>query len=188
LSNFPGSSTSSLNSLLERARRYKENNNFVEANKIYEEVIKLKPYNADAWYNKGVCLGEIGNAEGKTVMIEEALSAIERARYLEPLRIEVWHMKGTLLYILERYYEALDAEETAIKLKPEYTLAWVGKAACLYKLGENEQALESYNEVTNLEPLNPNAWQMKARFLELIGRKEESKLAYRKVQELRYSM
>lgn len=100
-----------------------------EALDAYDQAIKLKPDEPDAWTGKGSTLGQLQYPK-------EALAAYEKAIELKPDNLVAWLGKGIALEKLQRPEEAIAAYDKAIELKPDDLIAWYNKA-CLHSLDGN---------------------------------------------------
>ena len=113
--------------------------NYQEALKAYENGLKLKSDQEEAWYNKGVLLGKLGR-------YQEALTAYEEALKLRPEDAEAWNNTGAALRSLGKHKEALNAFEKALSLRPDYADAWYNKGVALFKLGDLGEALTAFEK------------------------------------------
>jgi len=130
--------------------------NYQKSLEYYEKAIELKPDLAEAWYNKGAALGNLGRHG-------EALKAFDKAIELKPDYAEAWDNKGVALSKLGRQEEgALAAHEKAIALKPDDAEAWTNKGAALANLGRYDEALKACDKAIELKPDYANAWYNKA--------------------------
>ncbi|HEX8730909.1 MAG TPA: tetratricopeptide repeat protein, partial [Ktedonobacterales bacterium] len=116
-----------------------------------EEALALNPQDADAWVNKGVALGALGQTE-------EALAAYERALALNPQHASAWYNKGVALGALGQTEEALVAYERALALNPQDADAWYNKGMALRALGQTEEALAAFERALALDPQDAIAW------------------------------
>jgi tetratricopeptide (TPR) repeat protein len=129
---------------LSRGDDFYQSNEYELALKAYDKAIELKPDYAEAWYNRGFLLGELGR-------YDEALKAYDKAIELKPDDDYAWDNKGFLLEKLGRYDEALEAHDKAIKLKPDFANAWYNKA-CAYSLkGDKQNALKHLSKAIALD-------------------------------------
>ena len=85
---------------------------FVEAIRICDEIIKLKPDSLKACGNKGNALAELGR-------YEEAIIAYDQALSLKPDSLKAFYNKGGTLAELGRHEEAILAYDQALCIKPD---------------------------------------------------------------------
>ena len=110
---------------------------------IFNEAIKLDPKLAEAWYNKGSVLYNLGK-------YNEALEAYDEAIKLDPKIAGAWGNKGGVLYNLDKYDEALEAYDEAIKIDPEFAWAWYNKGIALQRLGRTNEADTAFAKAKEL--------------------------------------
>jgi tetratricopeptide (TPR) repeat protein len=75
---------------------------YQEAVEAYKTSLEIEPDNANAVFNMGNSLREMGDLTG-------ALSLYEKVLTPDPANPEFWNNKGTCLFITKRYDEALQA-------------------------------------------------------------------------------
>jgi len=63
---------------------------YLHALEFLDTALSTDPHFADAWHEKGNCLGELG-------LCEDALSCYDEALKLNPYNAETWYNKGRLL-------------------------------------------------------------------------------------------
>jgi len=138
----------------------------------------IKPYDYEAWYNKGIVLDDLGRKE-------EALKAYDKAIEFKLNDHEAWNNKGIVLDDLGRKEEALKAYDKAIEFKPDKQEAWYNKGNVLNSLGRKEEALKAYDKAIEFKPNDHEAWYNKGIVLNSLGRKEEALKAYEKAIEFK---
>ena len=104
----------------------------------FEQAVKLNPNNSKAWYNKGMCLMNLGESK------EEALHCFQKAIEINPLDAEGWHSKGAMLVMLGKDSDALTCYDRALELKPGFARAWQNKGSLLAKMGNKKGAKECF--------------------------------------------
>ena len=86
------------NSLIKKAYKLFNQGKYQEALKCYDEILETDSTYTDAWFGKGVVLGEYGRHH-------EALEAYDKALELDPEYIDVWYNKALLLGEFGKYSE-----------------------------------------------------------------------------------
>ena len=132
----------------------------------YSKCLELDPKNANAWYNKGNALRELGR-------YEEALRCYDKALEIDLKDASAWNNKGIALHNLGRHEEALRCFDKALEIDPKYAVAWYNKGAALHKLGRYEEAIRCYNKALEIDPKHERAKNNKKLAEEKL--KEESK-------------
>jgi tetratricopeptide (TPR) repeat protein len=123
---------------------------YQEALAACEEKLRIRPDDAEAWYNKGVALDNLNRAA------------------------EAWDKKGVILDKLGRHEEALRCFEEAIRIKPDYAPAWDNKGVAVGNLKGDEEALRCFEEALKFDNDYVPAWYHKGVALEHLGRHEEA--------------
>jgi tetratricopeptide (TPR) repeat protein len=111
----------------------------------YDEAIKQKPDDEDAWEAKA-------DIFFKLAKYQEALEAYDRLLRLQPYYDDaIWLKKGDTLYCMAKYEDALDAYDESL-LRASYAddikgKAWVGKSMAYIKLGRLSEAEKCLTKV-----------------------------------------
>lgn len=178
----------------------------------YDEAVRIQPDYHQAWYNRGIALGNLRRYEAAIASYEQALKIkpdfheawnnrgnllINLGRYEaaigsyeEVLKIQpnlhlLWHNRGIILGNLGRYEAAIKSYEEALKIQHNYHLAWYGKGYILEKSGRNEAAIASYEEAVKIQPDYYLAWYDRGIVLENLGHYEAAIASYDQVLEIK---
>ncbi|MBW4574490.1 MAG: tetratricopeptide repeat protein, partial [Aphanothece sp. CMT-3BRIN-NPC111] len=117
----------------------------------YDQALKFKPDLHEAWYNRGIVLGNLGR-------YEEALASYDQALKFKLDHHEAWNNRGIALRNLGRYEEALASYDQALKFKLDHHEAWYNRGIALRNLGRDEEALASYDQALKFKPDYHTAW------------------------------
>lgn len=82
----------------------------------YNKALKINPYDAITWNNKGTFFVELGN-------YTEAIGCFNKSIEIEPKNAIAWHNKGVSFDKLRRHREALEYYDKALKLDPKFKIA-----------------------------------------------------------------
>jgi uncharacterized caspase-like protein/tetratricopeptide (TPR) repeat protein len=121
----------------------------------YDKALEIKPDKHEAWYNRGVTLGNLGRNE-------EAITSDDKALEIKPDYHEAWDNRGVALMYLGRYEEAITSYDKALEIKPDYHQAWNNRGIALNDLGRYEEAITSYDKALEIKPDFTNAYYNKA--------------------------
>jgi Tfp pilus assembly protein PilF len=113
--------------------------------KDYEKAITLKPDYAEAYYNLGVTLRELGQ-------IDAALKSYEKALAIKHEYPGAHNNLGTILLDLGSLDSAVDHFEWAVAFKPDYAEAHNNLGVALQNLGLMDKAVKSYEKATTFKP------------------------------------
>ncbi|MTJ38046.1 tetratricopeptide repeat protein [Dolichospermum sp. UHCC 0406] len=140
---------------------------YEEAISSYDKAVEIKPDYYEAWYNRGISLGNLGR-------YEEAISSYDKAVEFKPDYHNAWYNQGISLDNLGRYEEAISSYDKAVEFKPDYHQAWNNRGISLGNLGRYEEAISSYDEAVEFKPDDHQAWYNKAYSYSLQGNIEQA--------------
>ncbi|NEO97915.1 MAG: tetratricopeptide repeat protein [Symploca sp. SIO2E9] len=152
---------------LHRGEQLLESQQLEDALESFQNVIKIKPKNAEGWEGRGDALRQLERNQA-------ALAAYDKALYLRPNDSETLNKKGRALYKQGKYEEALSAQEKAIKFDSNNARAWSDKGIALIGLERYEEALQAFKKAKKLKPQDPTVWQNQALVLEYLKRPQEA--------------
>ena len=151
---------------------------FEDAIASYDKALELKPELHEAWYIRGLALGNLGR-------FEEAIASCDKALEIKPDLHEVWNNRGRALDDLGRLEEAIASYDKALKFKPNSHEAWYNRGLALVKLGRIEEAIASYDKALKFKPNYHEAWLNRGIALVNLGRIEEAIASYDTALELK---
>ncbi len=152
---------------LERGNELFFKGDFLGALASYERAVEINPDFHDAWFLRGILLGNLER-------YEEALASFERAVAIKPDFHDAWFLRGILLGNLERYEEALASFERAVAIKPDFHDAWFLRGILLGNLERYEEALASFERAVAIKPDFHDAWFLRGILLGNLERYEEA--------------
>jgi tetratricopeptide (TPR) repeat protein len=144
----------------------------------FDGALKFKPDYHEAWYNRGIALGNLGR-------FEEALASFDQALKIKPDYHEVWNNRGNALGNLGRLEEAIAAYDGALKFKPDYHEAWYNRGNALFNLGRLEEAIAAYDQALKFKPDGDAAWNNRGNALDNLGRLEEAIASFNQVLKIK---
>ena len=121
----------------------------------YDQFLKVKPNDHEAWNNRGISLAALGR-------YEEAITSYDQSLKVKPDQDTAWYNRGNGLLGLGRYEEAITSYDQSLKVKPDDDEAWDNRGVALDKLGRYEEAITSYNQALKFKPDQDTAWYNKA--------------------------
>jgi len=142
-----------------------------EANKQYQNALKLNPKSISALSNWGSCLNSLGQHH-------EAIMALERALALDQNMAVLWFNAANILCDLGDFNKANIYYEKAIELNPQDFLAHSNYGKSLFECGSFDQALNQYQRALNLRPDYAEAWSNQGNALNELGRYSEALECY----------
>jgi len=119
--------------------------NYREAIKCYDQVIKFNNKNTHAWFNKGSCLEKLEDISNAIKCYDEVIK--NDMRYPD-----AWFNKGTIMKNLKRYKEAIMCFEKALDVDPWYIESMINKGAIFGEIGDYWKALIYFYESLVINP------------------------------------
>jgi len=132
-----------------------------EAIKCFRKSLEIKPNNADALNQQGLCYLDIGECDKAMEKFSIVIEIDIKLKYVDE---KLWYNKGIAYYNLFKYAEAMECFDKSILLRERFAESWCGKGKSLYNMGKYEHAKtcfedakkhkQNYLEVVNDEGLN----------------------------------
>jgi len=167
-----------INPLLQQANEFFENENYVKANSIYDEILKTEPDNLAALSKKGEVLLKLEKTPQAIKFFEKVLAIqpsysddTEKAYYqrileLDPNNIAALYSRGSYLIFYDNFIEqALETFDQILQIQPNHVPSLLKKGDGLLKLGKHVEAIWTFNKVLELELENVDALSKKRKRL-----------------------
>jgi len=119
------------------ARIKRDELDWMGAERDYKRAIELNLNLADAYQAYSVYLVQVGRTD-------EALTEIERAQELDPLRIALKTTEGNILYFARRYDEAIQKLQDAVEKEPDNTISHYYLGYAYIAKGQYAEAISSF--------------------------------------------
>ena len=136
----------------------------------YSEVIRLEPYDAPTWNNRGFAWGTKGE-------YDNAIEDLTEAICLKPDYMEAWNNRGIFWRKKGEYDKSLADLTEAIRLAPNKSDIWSNRGNAWSCKGKYGNAIKDYGEALRLDPDNQDAIRNRARALLLQSRKLSARAA-----------
>ena len=146
----PVKGASEISQAIRAAMQYHLNGNLSEAEKIYQQIIKIQPTHPEALHFSGVIALQVG----------DHVSAIEKIRKAvaeEPEYADAHNNLGQAYEALGKYQEAVNSYHKAIAITPDSASVHNNLGNALKERGEVKGALASYRKAITLQPDFPEA-------------------------------
>jgi len=114
-----------------------------EAIACYDVIINSDNASADASYNRGMALMELGRPE-------EAAQSFQNATIIKPKMAEAFDSWGNALNEIGKHEQAIECYDRAISIKPDYAVALYNKANSLYHLDRITESAECLDEAMRM--------------------------------------
>ncbi|MCF6323196.1 MAG: tetratricopeptide repeat protein [Gammaproteobacteria bacterium] len=154
---------SQIKSMLEKSVALHQKGDLQAAESGYQEILKLKPDEADAQHLLGVINAQKGN-------INNAIEYYRQAIKVKPSLFAAYNNLGIALSSVQKPDEAAENFRKAIELSPSNVDAYYNLGNCLYGLQQYEAAVSNYKQALQLNPNHPNAQRNMNASLKKMGR------------------
>lgn len=131
--------------ILELAVQQQRDNNLLEAEQLYSQVLEKQPDNPEALYGLGMLAQQMGQPE----VAEQWLSA---ASQLQPDSVKTWFSLGNLHLVQEQFSQAEKAYRQALVLLPNSLPIYNNLGYTLQQQGLFEEAINYYQKALDLKP------------------------------------
>ncbi|MDA9900528.1 tetratricopeptide repeat protein [Planktomarina temperata] len=146
---------------------------FDQAVGAFQQVIFLKPNQADGYFNMGNALKDQGK-------FEESVDAYKKALILKADFFEAHNNMGTALRKQEKLEACIVSYQKALKINPVFFLAYNNLGIALAKQGKLEEAVEAYNKALSIKPDFSEAYNNLGNTFKDQGKLEEAISAFDK--------
>ena len=134
-----------------RGHFFRDNKNFNEALKNYNEAIRIKPEKAETYNSRGKLYFENGQTQKG---IADYNSAIERDSSIA----EIFVNRGAAYGATGRLDLALKDLNKAVELDPTFKNAYFNRSIAYMNSNQFDLAINDYNEYLKLDPYNSDIW------------------------------
>ncbi len=148
-----------------------------EAEKLYRQVVKAEPGNADALHGLGMIANQSGHPETAVKLIEQAIG-------VNPEKAEYHVTLGHALQFLDRLDEALGAYQRAAGVNPDLAIVHGGLANVLNKLERHGEAEAAARTAVRIDPALVDAHKDLGVAVQYQERHQEAAGAYQRALDL----
>lgn len=136
------------------------------------------PDEAEAWFNRGLTLQDLGR-------LEAVIASYDHALELKPDFHEAWYNRGNALFDLDRFETAISSYDRAIEIKPDKHEAWNNRGNALTNSGCFKAAIASYDRAIEIKPDDYQAWYNRSLALGSLDRLAEAIASYDRAIEIK---
>ena len=122
-----------------------------DAVKSYKKAVAIKPDYADAYYNLGNILRDLGE-------LDSAIKSYAKTIEIMPEYNEAQYNLGATLQQLGQFDEAIEQYEKALKINPKNTDLILNLGFIYQNLGQIDEAIEQYEKALAIDPDNAKAF------------------------------
>ena len=145
-----------------KAEIYKDLNEFEQALKCYNTILKLEPEDKKTLEK----LEELKRKDQKNYATEEKEQPKYDVSFLfEKIVSDIadWEELGKLLINERKFYEAINLFDEVIQENPDLDIPWAYKGEALAYLKRPHEAVQSFDKALELNPLKAKTWWMKGK-------------------------
>ena len=144
-----------------------------EALAAYQKTTELMPNDAEAHYNLGVVLKNLGR-------LNDAVASYRRALKIKPNYAEAYNNLGSTLKSLGQLDDAVASYRRALKIKPDFAGAHSNLGNALKDLGQYSESVASHRRALAIKPGYADAHYNLGNALKELGQLDEAAASYRR--------
>ncbi|MBI3442004.1 MAG: tetratricopeptide repeat protein [Proteobacteria bacterium] len=151
---------------------------FEEARQLYEQICRLNPQDAEAWFFFGAVNGQLGR-------FDEAITCSLRVIALQPDHSDARYNLAQAYMHQARFREAAEAYREVARRNPQHVPTLNNLGYALVQIGRFDEAVACHRQALRLQPNDAEALNNLGNALQGQGKKEEAVAAYREALRLR---
>lgn len=146
----------------EQAVALHQSGSLVQAQALYEDIVRVQPGHADAWHFLGLIGIQSNDPQRAVVLIGKAIA-------INPKNAVYYINHGNALRNLQRLQDALASFDKAIAAKPDFADAYVLRGNTQQELLQLDAAVASYDQALALRPQDLTACFNRGNALKALG-------------------
>lgn len=155
------------NSLLIKANILFSLKRYVEAIKLYDEIVPMMKNPSLIYSSKASAFEKLGDKKNALYYLKKALES-------DSANDNAWYNYGVILQSEKKFEDALQCYDKSLFNNKHNILSWNNRGVILRLLGRYEESLQNYDEAIRLNPKYANPYSNKGLALSYLGRYEES--------------
>lgn len=165
----------SRNITLDEKGQYQRNH--IGAVRDYSRAINYKPDMEDAYFNRGISKGSIGDFRGAIADFEVVLN-------FTPDNATAYRLIGKNYKELGDLKTAVTHYDTSIKIDTLYSTSYFERAELLKEIGNRENALNDYNKAVTIDSSKSDYFLRRGEFLLDIGKTDSACMDFSRAGEI----
>lgn len=157
---------------------------YERAHSSFQKLIDIHEKKDQIWWGDSAAYNNLGIAQNRLGLHEEAIENYEKAIELNPDDDLVYYNLGIALNQLGSYKEAIENCEKAIELNPDNGDYYFNLGIAQLHLSLYEEAIENYKKVIELNPNKPMYYYNLGVVQNNLGLHDEAKESFRIAEEL----
>ena len=157
-----------ISELFLRANDCVDDENFLDALKFYNMILKIDSKNVSAMMDKGTTLQNLGR-------IKSAIVCYDRALAISPDNLDALINKGSAFHLNEQYLDAIGCYDLALQIDAKCSMALAYKGLSLGELGKLSDAIGYFKKALSIDKHYDLAQMSKDTAQELLNSLKEKK-------------
>jgi len=120
-----------------------DKNDFLGAVKDFTMFIEANPNQAEAYINRGIAKGRLGDLKGEIIDHSQAIK-------IDSTNGRAFYNRGEVRFEQREFKEAVSDYDNAIKFNPQYAMAYFSRGAAKIKMGINDSACSDLRKAGEL--------------------------------------
>jgi tetratricopeptide (TPR) repeat protein len=139
-----------------RGDAYRELKQYDSAIKDYNAAVGLNNFDADAYFNRGMCYQDLFNATKDTVQLQKAVKSYELAVNYKNNEASFHNALGLAYYFAKNYTKSIESFSRALVLRPDDNEVYNNRIGPYLYTGQYENALKDAVRARDLGyPIDP---------------------------------
>ena len=157
-----------ISELFLRANDCVDDENFLDALKFYDMILKIDSKNVSALMDKGTTLQNLGRTKPAIVCYDKAL-------VISPDNLDALINKGSAFHLNEQYFDAIGCYDLALQIDAKCSMALAYKGLSLGELGKLSEAIDYFKKALSIDKHYDLAQMSKDTAQELLNSLKEKK-------------
>lgn len=133
-----------IEALFLQANNCVEDENFLDALKFYDSILKIDSKNINALIDKGTTLQILGR-------IKLAIRCFNKSLEFSPENIDALINKGSALHLDQKYFDAIACYDQVLQIDDKCSLALAYKGLSLGELGNLTEAIDNFKKALSVD-------------------------------------
>ena len=144
---------------------------------LYDQLLKIKPNDATALYNRGLAKSELGDFNG-------AIQDFNQTLKIKPDFAEAYCNRGNIKLELGDFDGAMQDYNQTLKIKPDLVIALYNMGNAKLDLGDFNGAIQDYDQVLKIKPDFASAYGNRGNAKLQLGYYDDAKKDAKKALEI----
>ncbi len=133
-----------IDTMLTKAFQCAEDENYSDALKLYDLILKKEPYNINALIDKGATLQNMGR-------LNLAIRSYDKALTISPNNLDALLNKGATLHSDQKYEKAIGCYDEALMIDKKCAMALAYKGLSLGEMGKLQDAIKYFKKALSID-------------------------------------